>query len=209
MPTLRSMRRDIDHCQRQDDHLCRRRRSRVNGYDQHRSSGLYPSLNASARRLWRQRQHRHRRQRQFDRLSRAEHQVRRQGTVGRPYDRDRYRQRRTEQLAGSSTLNGRPRPLSYHHRPASWPSRARPVLISSITGKADILAALKLTASVGAGNATVGAARTTATGTPRQPDPGRLDAEHEWQDHHLQERCRRRRVLRDRHRCQRQRRDRR
>jgi flagellin-like hook-associated protein FlgL len=35
----------------------------------------------------------------------------------------------------------------------------------SITGKADTLAALKLTGSVGAGNATVGAARTTATGT--------------------------------------------
>jgi flagellin-like hook-associated protein FlgL len=35
----------------------------------------------------------------------------------------------------------------------------------SITGKADTLAALKLTASVGAGNVTVGAARTTATGT--------------------------------------------
>jgi flagellin len=35
----------------------------------------------------------------------------------------------------------------------------------SITGKADTLAALKLTASVGAGDATVGAARTTAAGT--------------------------------------------
>src|SRR6266850_646413 len=35
----------------------------------------------------------------------------------------------------------------------------------SITGKADTLAALKLTGSVGAGNATVGAARTTATGS--------------------------------------------
>jgi flagellin len=35
----------------------------------------------------------------------------------------------------------------------------------SITGKADTLAALKLTGSAGAGNVTVGAARTTATGT--------------------------------------------
>jgi flagellin-like hook-associated protein FlgL len=35
----------------------------------------------------------------------------------------------------------------------------------SITGKADTLAALKLTGSLGAGNATVGAARTTAAGT--------------------------------------------
>ena len=35
----------------------------------------------------------------------------------------------------------------------------------SITGKADTLAALKLTGSVGAGNATVGAARTTAAGS--------------------------------------------
>ena len=37
----------------------------------------------------------------------------------------------------------------------------------SITGKADTLAALKLTGSLGAGNATVGAARTTAGRQPR------------------------------------------
>ena len=43
---------------------------------------------------------------------------------------------------------------------------------------------------------------------PRQPDPGRLDAERRWQDHHVQERADAGR-LRDPHRCQRRGRDRR
>ena len=47
--------------------------------------------------------------------------------------------------AGALTFECRPDRLD-HRPPASWPSRARPVPICRITGKADTLAALKLTA---------------------------------------------------------------
>ena len=58
----------------------------------------------------------------------------------------------------------------------------------SITGKADTLAALKLTASVGAGKHGRRCPH-HRYGYPRQPGPGWLDAERQWQDHHVQERA--------------------
>ena len=59
----------------------------------------------------------------------------------------------------------------------------------SITGKADLLKALGLTTSVGAGDATVTKARDDRCRDARHADPGRLDAERQRQDHHVQERC--------------------
>ena len=59
----------------------------------------------------------------------------------------------------------------------------------SITGKADTLAALKLTGSLGGGNVTVGAARTTGTDSLGNLIQDGSDVERRWPHHHLQERA--------------------
>ena len=58
----------------------------------------------------------------------------------------------------------------------------------SITGKADLLKALGLTASLGPATSRSPRRARSPLRLARQPDPGRLDPERQRQDHHVQER---------------------
>ena len=87
----------------------------------------------------------------------------------------------------------------HERQPAMLPSRppsAAPVTLKSstgadlsVTGKADLLKALGLTTSTGAGNATVNVEPDHERGLAGCDPYGRFDAERRWSRHHLQERA--------------------